>query len=103
VIDKDLTSSLLAENLDADTFIISTAIDAVYLNFGEDGQKALRHATLNEIRQYLEEGHFKPGSMKPKIDAVIGFLENGGRKAIITCPDKLLGAVKGECGTTITK
>jgi carbamate kinase len=101
VIDKDLGSSLLARNLRADTFIISTAIDAVYLNFGTEKQKPISHTTLSEIKQYLAEGHFKPGSMKPKIEAIIEFLESGGKKAIITSPENLLKSVKGECGTTI--
>ncbi len=103
VIDKDLGSSLLARNLGADTFIISTAIDAVYLNFGERTQKPLRRVSLPEVKRYLEEGHFKPGSMRPKIEAVIEFLEAGGMKAIITSPKNLLKAVKAEEGTTITK
>src|SRR4030066_2311028 len=103
VIDKDFGSSLLARNLGADTFIISTAIDAVYLNFGEKNQKPLRRVSLPEIKRYLEEGHFKPGSMRPKIEAVIEFLEAGGEKAIITSPENLIKAVKGEEGTTITK
>jgi carbamate kinase len=103
VIDKDLGSSLLARNLCADTFIISTAIDAVYLNFGQKNQKPLRRVSLAEVKRYLEEGHFKPGSMRPKIEAVIEFLEAGGQKAIITSPENLLKAVKGEAGTTITK
>jgi len=103
VIDKDLGSSLLARNLGADTFIISTAIDAVYLNFGEKNQKPLRRVTLPEVKRYLKEGHFKPGSMRPKIEAVIEFLEAGGEKAIITSPENLLKAMKGEAGTAITK
>jgi len=103
VIDKDFGSYLLAKNLGADTFIISTAIDAVYLNFGQKNQKPLDHATLSEIKGYLEEGHFKPGSMKPKIEAIIQFLESGGEKAIITSPENLLKAFKGEAGTTIKK
>lgn len=102
VIDKDLGSSLLARKLCADTFIISTSIDAAYLNFGQKDQKALRRVSLAEIKGYLEEGHFKPGSMKPKIEAIIQFLEGGGEKAIITSPENLLKAVKGHCGTTIT-
>ena len=102
VIDKDLGTSLLARNLGADTFIISTAVDEVYLNFGEADQKALRHVTLAESKQYLAEGHFKPGSMKPKVEAIIQFLEGGGEKAIITSPENLLKAVQGEAGTTIT-
>ena len=103
VIDKDRGSSLLARNLGANTFIISTAIDAVYLNFGERNQKPLRRISLPEVKGYLEEGHFKPGSMKPKIEAIIEFLENGGERAIITSPENLLRAVKGEAGTTIVK
>jgi carbamate kinase len=103
VIDKDFGSSLLARNLGADTFIISTAIDAVYLNFGKENQKIVREATLPEMKQYLSEGHFMPGSMKPKIEAIIQFLEGGGKKAIITNPENLLKAVRGESGTMIVK
>jgi len=101
VIDKDLASSLLARNLEADTFIISTAVDAVYLNFGRENQRPIRHGTVAEVKQYLAEGHFKPGSMKPKIEAIIEFLEGGGKKAIITSPENLLKSVRGESGTTI--
>jgi len=103
VIDKDLGSSLLASKLGADTFIISTSIDAVYLNFGKENQESINRATLSEMKRYLAEGHFKPGSMKPKIEAIIQFLEGGGKKAIITAPENLLKAVKGECGTAIVK
>ncbi len=103
VIDKDLGSALLARNLAADTFIIATAVDAVYLNFGKEDQKAIRRASLFEIKQYLADGHFKPGSMKPKIEAIIEFLEGGGKKALITSPENLLKAIRGECGTTVLK
>ena len=103
VIDKDLGSSLLARSLGTDIFIISTAIDAVYLNFGMGNQKPINHATVSEIKQYLAEGHFKPGSMKPKIEAIIQFLEGGGKTAIITPTENLLKSVRGECGTTIVK
>jgi carbamate kinase len=103
VIDKDFGSSLMARNLGADTFIISTAVDAVYLNFGQEGQRPLSRVSLPEIKRYLKEGHFKPGSMKPKIEAIIQFLESGGEKAIITSPENLSRAIKGEAGTTITK
>lgn len=102
VIDKDLASSLLAKNLGADTFIISTAVDEVYLNFGEKNQQPLRHVTLPQIKQHMREGHFKPGSMKPKMEAIIQFLENGGEKAIITSPENLSKAVGEEAGTVIT-
>jgi carbamate kinase len=103
VIDKDLGSSLLARKLGADTFIISTSVDAVYLNFGKGNQRPIPRATLSEIKQYMAEGHFKPGSMEPKIEAIIQFLEGGGRKAIITSPENLLRAVKGKAGTTLTR
>jgi carbamate kinase len=103
VIDKDLGSSLLARNLGADTFIISTAVDAVYLNFGMKDQKPIKRGNLSEIKKYMAEGHFKPGSMLPKIEAIIEFLEESGEKAIITSPENLLKAIKGEAGTTITK
>ncbi len=104
VIDKDLSSSLLARNLGADTFIILTAIDAVYLNFGKENQRPVRFATLPEMKQYMAEGHFRPGSMKPKIEAIIQFLEGGGgRKAMVTSPKNLLKAIKGGAGTTISR
>jgi carbamate kinase len=103
VIDKDWGSSILASGLGADTLIISTAIDAVYHNFGQKDQRPLNRVSLPEVKQYLGEGHFKPGSMKPKIEAIINFLEDGGEKAIITSPENLLSAFKGEAGTTITK
>jgi len=103
VIDKDWGSSVMASGLGADSLIISTAIDAVYLNFGKEDQRPLSRVSLPEIKRYLEEGHFKPGSMKPKIEAIIQFLENGGEKAIITSPENLLSAFEGKAGTTITK
>ncbi len=104
VIDKDLSSSLLARSLGADTFIILTAVDAVYLNFGKENQKPVRFATLPEMKQYMAEGHFRPGSMKPKIEAIIQFLEGGGgRRAMVTSPKNLLKAIKGGAGTTISK
>ncbi len=103
VIDKDLASSLLAGRLGADTFIISTAVEAVYLNFGKENQKSISRATLAEVKRYLGEGHFNPGSMKPKIEAIIQFLEGGGKRAMVTSPENLLKTVKGEHGTTIVK
>jgi carbamate kinase len=103
VIDKDLGSSLLARGLDADTFIILTGVDAAYLNFGRENQKPIRYATLGETKRYLSEGHFQPGSMKPKIEAIIEFLEGGGKKAIITSPENLLKSIRGEYGTTIVR
>jgi len=103
VIDKDFASSLLARQLGAESFIISTSIDAAYLNFGKENQKPITQATLSEIKRYLTEGHFKVGSMKPKMEAIVQFLEGGGKKAVITSPENLLAAVRGKCGTTIVK
>lgn len=103
VVDKDLASSLLAKNLGADTLIISTAVDAVYLDFGQKDQKPLGRISLSETKRYMEEGHFKPGSMKPKVEAMIEFVEAWGKRAIITSPENLLRAISGQGGTIVTK
>ncbi|MCD6427008.1 MAG: carbamate kinase [Caldisericaceae bacterium] len=101
VIDKDNASSLLAINIKADIFIISTAVEKVYLNFNKPNQKALDKITVAEAKKYIEEGHFAKGSMLPKIQAVIRFLEAGGKEAVITNPESLEKALKGETGTHI--
>ncbi len=101
VIDKDNASSLLAINIKADIFIISTAVEKVYLNFNKPNQKALDKITVAEAKKYIKEGHFAKGSMLPKIQAVIRFLEAGGKEAVITNPESLEKALKGETGTHI--
>lgn len=101
VIDKDLASSLLARRIQADLLMVSTAVDKVSLNFGTPDQKDLDRITLSEAKKYLQEGHFKPGSMKPKMEAVIEFLEKGGKQAIITTPEKIEAALAGQGGTRI--
>ncbi|MDQ7824502.1 MAG: carbamate kinase [Candidatus Eremiobacteraeota bacterium] len=101
VIDKDFASSLLASNIKADYFIISTAVEQVYLNYGKENQKALSKVTVSELKKYIEDGHFKPGSMLPKIQAVISFIEKGGREAIITDPPHIRAAVEGKTGTHV--
>ncbi|MEL7564636.1 MAG: carbamate kinase [Dehalobacterium sp.] len=101
VIDKDFASSLLASEIKADVLIISTGVPKVYLNFGKPNEKALDQVTLSELKQYMSENHFAPGSMLPKIKAVTNFLENGGKKAIITNPESLEEAVAGKTGTHI--
>lgn len=101
VIDKDFASGLLASEIGADILIISTGVEKVYLNFGQPTAKALDCVSLSEIKQYVEEKHFAPGSMLPKIQAVISFLERGGKKAIITNPQSLERAIAGETGTHI--
>lgn len=101
VIDKDFASSLLAAQINADVLIISTGVPLVYLNYGKVDERALGKVTLNELKQYAQENHFAPGSMLPKIQAVISFLERGGKKAIITNPESLAEAVAGKTGTHI--
>ncbi|MGQ9457835.1 MAG: carbamate kinase [Anaerolineae bacterium] len=101
VIDKDYASSLLARSIGADLFLISTAVEKVALNFGKPNQKWLDHMTLEEAKRYLAEGHFAPGSMGPKIQAIIWFLEAGGKKAIITNPENIERALQGKTGTHI--
>lgn len=102
VIDKDYASALLAGNINANIFIISTAVEKVYINYGTPQQKGLDNVTVDELKKYMQEGHFKPGSMLPKIKAAISFIENGGEKAIITDPANIRRAVAGETGTHIT-
>jgi carbamate kinase len=103
VIDKDYASSLLASSIGADLFLISTAVEKVALNYGRPDQRWLDHLTLAEARKYLAEGvHFAKGSMVPKIQAIIWFLEKGGKEAIITNPENIERALLGETGTRIT-
>jgi carbamate kinase len=103
VIDKDRASSVLAQEIGADLLLISTAVEKVALNFGKENETWLDHMTVAEAKQYLAEGtHFAPGSMAPKIEAVVSFLENGGKKALITDPPNIARALRGETGTFIT-
>jgi carbamate kinase len=103
VIDKDHAAAMLAHELGAKRMIISTAVDRVALDFGTDRQRPVDHLSLAEARAYLAEGtHFAPGSMAPKIEAVIDFLAAGGEEAIITTPQLLEMAVAGDAGTRIT-
>ena len=103
VIDKDLASALLAELIDADLLIISTAVEKVALNFGSPEERWVDEFTLAEVKQYLDEGvHFAEGSMAPKMRAVVQFLENGGKQALITDPQNIERAMAHETGTWIT-
>jgi carbamate kinase len=103
VIDKDLASSLLASLLGAELFLISTAVEKVSLNFGKPDQSEVDHLTLSQVKRYLEQGtHFAPGSMKPKMEAVVGYLERGGKEAVITNPENMERALAGQTGTRIT-
>ena len=102
VIDKDYASSLLAREIKADLFIISTAVEKVALNFGKPNEKWLDKMTLSEAKAYQAEGtHFAKGSMAPKIQAIIWYLEAGGKQALITNPENIGRALKGETGTWI--
>lgn len=102
VIDKDRATALLAQEIGADLLLISTAVEKVALNFGKPNETWLDRMTLAEAKQYLAEGsHFAPGSMAPKIEAVIKFLENGGKQALITDPANIARALRGETGTFI--
>lgn len=101
VVDKDEASSLLVTTIGADLFVISTAVSYVCLNYGRSDQVPLTHMTAAEARRHLDAGQFGPGSMAPKIRAVIRYLEHGGRRAVITCPEQLEDAVTGVAGTAI--
>jgi carbamate kinase len=103
VVDKDLASYVLADCIKADQLIILTYVEKVALNFNKPNQKWLDSMTLEEAKKYLEEGHFSHGSMRPKIESAIKFLENNGKKVIITSIYKLPEAMKGKTGTHITK
>jgi carbamate kinase len=102
VIDKDRASAMLASEINADLLLISTSVDQVALDFGKPDQRWVSEMTLDEAKHYLAEGtHFLEGSMKPKIEAVISFLEAGGGEAIITSPQNIERALHGETGTRI--
>lgn len=104
VIDKDFASSLLASSINANVFLIATAVEKVAINFGKPDQQWLDKMTLAEAKAYLAEGkHFAKGSMAPKIQAAIMYLENGGGEALITNPENIGRALKGETGTRIVR
>jgi carbamate kinase len=103
VIDKDFASALLATNIGAEMFLISTAVEKCALNFGKPNEEWIDHMTLDEAKRYLAEGtHFAKGSMAPKIQASIEFLEHGGKHVVITTPSNIDRALAGETGTHIT-
>jgi carbamate kinase len=101
VIDKDLASALLANNLAADQLVISTGVDRIRLDFGRPTERALDRLSVAEARQYMAEGHFGAGSMAPKVQAAINYIERGGRRAVVTSPEHLARAVDGQAGTII--
>jgi carbamate kinase len=101
VIDKDRASALLAEKLGMNYFIISTEIEQVFINFKKPDQQPLGTIDLEDAKRFLAQGHFLEGSMKPKIEAAIEFLEHGGEKVIITDPEHIIPAIDGKAGTHI--
>lgn len=103
VIDKDLATEQLAEDVGAEVLLILTDVENVYLNYNKPDQKPLNRVTVDKASDYLEEDHFSRGSMKPKVKAGIKFVESGGKKAVITSLDKVFEALDGKTGTTITK
>lgn len=101
VIDKDLAAARLASDIGADVLLMLTSVRKVIINFGKPGQKELDCMTLEEAKRYFKEGHFPPGSMGPKVEAAIAFLEQGGQKAIIGLLEEAREALQGQAGTAI--
>jgi len=101
VIDKDLASQKLANEIGADILLILTDVEHVCINYGRKDEKILREVGVEEMEKYMEEGHFPPGSMGPKVEAAINFIKNGGRKTIITSIEKAWEAMEGRGGTHI--
>jgi len=103
VIDKDFAAELLAEQVGADALVILTEVEKVAINWGKPNQENLGHMTLAEAQKYVEEGHFAPGSMLPKVQAAMKFVTaNPGKKAIITSLNKAIEALEGKTGTVVT-
>lgn len=103
VIDKDFAAELLAEKVEADVLMILTEVEKVAINWGKPNQENLSHLSLADAARYVEEGHFAPGSMLPKVEAAMKFVRhNPGKKAIITSLDKAIEALEGKTGTVVT-
>lgn len=104
VIDKDRSGALLAKEINADTFLILTAVEKVCLNYNTDNEVMLDSLTIEEAEEYIKEGHFAKGSMLPKIEACLGFIDNSNdRVAIISSLDKAKDAINGKTGTIIKR
>ena len=101
VIDKDLTSALLAKEIGASTLVILTGVERVAINYNRPEQQWLDTVSLAQMKQYYQEGHFAEGSMGPKVLAAMRFVENSGSRAIITCLEKVVEALRGQTGTII--
>lgn len=101
MVDKDLASSLLARQLSADLLVVPTAVEQVYLDFGKPAQRPVRCMTVCEAKRYAAEGHFRAGSMLPKIQALVSFVEGGGKEGLITDPPHLPVALRGLSGMRV--
>jgi carbamate kinase len=101
VIDKDLSSALLAVDIKADLFVLLTGIERVCLNYGKPNERPLAVLTCEAARRYLEDGQFPPGSMGPKIKAALNYLEAGGREVLVTDPEHFAAALDGHTGTRV--
>lgn len=101
VVDKDLASALLAIRLQVDVFLISTDVDRIYLDFATPRARGLGDVTAVELGRYAAAGHFPPGTMGPKVDAILRFLAAGGREAVVTSPECLPAALHGQAGTRV--
>jgi len=103
VIDKDLASSILAQEINTDIFVIASDVEGAAVNWGKPEQKVLGKVTLSEINEYAKEGHFPAGSMGPKVEAITQFFQNTGNRGVICQLGDIDKAVKGEAGTEIIK
>jgi len=101
VIDKDFASALLASQIGADLFLITTAVPQIALNYNQPNEVGIDKMTLTEAKAYMEQGHFAKGSMEPKVQAIINYLEAGGKEALVTDPENIERALAGETGTRI--
>jgi carbamate kinase len=101
VIDKDFASGLLAKLIQADLLLITTAVEKVAINFNKPDQQWIERMTVAEAEKYIDDGHFAPGSMLPKIQAIVKFLKEGGKQALITDPPNIKRALRGDTGTWI--
>jgi len=102
VVDKDRATRVLASDIGASRLVILTDVEFAYVNFGEPDQRPLRNVPVDELRTHLENGEFAPGSMRPKVEACLGFVENGGELAAITSPENLEAALEGRAGTRVS-
>jgi carbamate kinase len=103
VIDKDLASAVLALEVGVDIFMIATDVEGAALYYGKPGERFLRTVMAAEAARYLEEGHFPPGSMGPKVEAALKFIKGGGKRAFITSIEHIEAAIEGRAGTEIVR